>query len=175
MNRAVTVIINRHSAGCLPANHNRMDGKYIRCDRCHSGCAFRRHRLTFRGFIRLAVQMPGTDCVPRFKLRKSDLNRDLLLRLDLMCSVVKPEVEIIGGNIFCGQFRIVRRRPERIQDLIRFNCLHGNVDSFRKCSFRRIDMNGSSVIRRCFQCHRRMAAFGRSAAAACLGRGLIRH
>ena len=158
MNVAVSVIINRHSSGCRSPDHNRMDGKYIRCDRGRSGFAFRCHRLTFRGFIRLAVQMPGTDRVPGFKLRKSDLNHDLLLRLDLMSPVVKPEIEIISGNIFHGQFRIVRRRPERIQDLIRFDFLHGNVDSFRKCSFRRLNLDGGSVICHCFQHHSRIAA-----------------
>ena len=158
MNVAVFVIINRHSFGCRSPDHNRMDGEYIRCDRCRSGIAFRCRRLTFRGFIRLAVQMPGTDCVPRFKLRKSDLNRDFLLWLNLMGPVVKPEIKIVGGNIFRGQFRIVRRRPERIQDLFRFDCLNGNVDSFRKCSFRRVNLDGGSVICHCFQHHSRKAA-----------------
>ena len=158
MNRALGVIIDFYSAGSLCSAHNRMDGKCIRCKRGRPGILFRRHGLGFRGLIRLAVHMIGADRFPGLKLRQSDLNRDLLLRLDLVRSVVKPEIEIIGGHILRRQLRVIRRGPERVQNRVGSDRPHGHPDSLRERTLRRVDPDGCPVVRLRFQKHRRTGA-----------------
>ena len=155
MNRALGVIIDFHSAASLCSNHNRMDGKCIRYERGCPGSLFRRHGLGFRVLIRFAVHVIGADRIPGLKLRKSDLNRDLLLRLDPVRSVVKPEIKIIGGHILRRQLRVIRCGPERVQNRVSIDRLHRYPDAFRKRSLRRVDPDGCPVVRFRFQNHGR--------------------